>query len=148
MKKFVAGKANFKILQCDKNVGSLIVSIKDHDILMRKNLEANNVTYINLSENPLSKTIENINKRLNELYINKHISLKMFNCLKVNLSSKLGTPRLLPKLHKPKFDTRLIINCINHPTEAICSLVDLFLKEIANELFYCVKRFSRTIAKT
>ena len=38
--------------------------------------------------------------------------------------------RLLPKLHKDKFGVRAIINCINHPTEKLCKLVDSFLKPI------------------
>ena len=139
LKKFVTGKANFMILQCDKNVGSLIISKSDHDILMKENLEANNVTYKSLSDNPLKITIEKINSTLKNLYENKHISLKLFSCLKASLDSKLGTPRLLPKLHKAKFSTRLIINCIRHPTESLCSFVDQFLKEIVSKLSTVLK---------
>ena len=57
-----------------------------------------------------------------------------FQQQKKSLISKLGSPRLLPKLHKTKFDTRLIINCIKHPTESLCSFVDLFLKNIVINL--------------
>ena len=134
LKKFINGKATFKILQCDKNVGSLIISNDDHDKLMRKNLNANNFTYETLEENPLISTITLINNKLEELKTDEHISPKLYKCLKASLFSKLGSPRLLPKLHKTKFDTRLIINCIKHPTESLCSFVDLFLKNIVVNL--------------
>ena len=71
---------------------------------------------------------------MEELKTNEHISPKLYKCLKVSLISKLGSPRLLPKLHKAKFDTRLIINCIKHPTEYLCSFIDLFLKNIVIKL--------------
>ena len=40
-----------------------------------------------------------ISKSLNTLYENSHISMKLFKSLKARINSKLGTPRLLPKLH-------------------------------------------------
>ena len=101
---------------------------------MRKNLNANNFTYDTLEENPLISTITLINNKLEELKTDEHISPKLYKCLKASLFSKLGSPRLLPKLHKTKFDTRLIINCIKHPTESLCSFVDLFLKNIVVNL--------------
>ena len=57
-----------------------------------------------------------------------------YSCLKVKDSSRLGSIRLLPKLHKEKFSIRAIINCINHPTENLCKFVDTFLKPIVSEL--------------
>ena len=106
---------------------------------MKGNVEANNVTYKNLSDNPLETIIEKINSTLKSLYDNKHISLKLYKRLKASSESKLGSPRSQPKLHNGKFDTRLIFNCIRHPTESLCSFVDHFIKEIVNKLFTVLK---------
>jgi hypothetical protein len=59
--------------------------------------------------------------------------LDLFNNLKISGSSRLGSIRLLPKLHKEKFSVRAIINCINHPTEKR-KFVDSFLKPIVSDL--------------
>ena len=81
-----------------------------------------------------NKTINNINKDLHNLHKNKSISKNLLNCLKAKNDNKLGFPRMLPKLHKAKFGIRLIINCISHPTEKMCSFVDQFLKKIVSKL--------------
>ncbi len=57
------------------------------------------------------------------------------NCLKADHSNKLGTLRILPKIHKSKFSTRQINNSIRHPTEKLCFFVDLFLKDIVTNFF-------------
>ncbi len=134
LKKFSLGKANFKILQCDKNVGSLVISNEDFLSLVDRYFEENKQNYITLTENPLENTIDLVNRDLKKLYEQKHISKKLFNCLKAESSNRLGTLRLLPKIHKQKFGIRQINNCIKHPTEKICHFVDLFLKEIVGNL--------------
>jgi hypothetical protein len=130
LKKCLKGRANFMVLQCDKNIGSIIISKTDYEKLILKYLDENKDNYQALSENPLEKTIKVINDKLSSLYKRKAISLELYNCLKLNNLCKLGMIRLLPKLHKDKFGVRAIINCINHPTEKLCKLVDSFLKPI------------------
>ena len=45
-------------------------------------------------------------------------------------STKLGTLRLLPKLHKDKFSCRTIINCRNHPTSTLSLLINIILQPL------------------
>ena len=130
LKKYLKGRANFMVLQCDKNIGSIIISKTDYEKLILKYLDENKDNYQALSENPLENTIKVINDKLSSLYKRKAISLELYNCLKLNNLCRLGRIRLLPKLHKDKFGVRAIINCINHPTEKLCKLVDSFLKPI------------------
>ena len=40
----------------------------------------------------------------------------------------MGSFNILPKIHKPKFGTRPIINCINHPTSHISQFIDYILQ--------------------
>ncbi len=43
---------------------------------------------------------------------------------------KLGSFRLLAKLHKPSFSWRPIVNCRNHPTSKISNLMENLLKPL------------------
>jgi len=139
LKKFCQGKANFKVLQCDKNIGSLIIENKAYIKLVNDHLNSNTDTYKTLEVDPISDTILLVNNKLSQLYQFNHISKKLFETLKANNSDKLGNLRLLPKLHKDKFSCRLIINCIKHPTSRLCQFVDLFLKPIVNNLNPIIK---------
>ena len=145
----------FRILQCDKNVGFLLISNENFLSLAHDHLLVTNSTYIKLNENPLDSTINNINLSLLNLFNTKSISKKLYNVLKIkdNNDVKIGHFRILPKLHKNKFGIRPIINCINHPTSKICELIDLLLqpfivkiptilKDSQNLIQICNKTFS------
>ena len=55
--------------------------------------------------------------------------MKLYKSLKLDLSScKPGSFRALPKIHKPKFSIRPIINCVGHLTSNLCYLIDIILK--------------------
>ena len=122
------------VLQCDKNIGALIISKQDYNKLVLDYLKDNNRHYKSVESDPLSNTIKSISSVLKNLYNKKLISLELFNNLRIKDSSRLGSIRLLPKLHKEKFSIRAIINCISHPTEKICKFVDAFLKPIVSKL--------------
>jgi hypothetical protein len=122
------------VLQCDKNIGALIISKEDYNKLILDYLEENKRNYKSVDSDPLNNTIKSISTFLKNLYTKKQISLDLYNNLRINDSNRLGSIRLLPKLHKDKFSVRAIINCINHPTEKLCKFVDAFLKPIVSKL--------------
>jgi len=117
----------FKIVECDKNVGSAIISHKAYDILCLKNLDCPDFEQIN--ENPLEKINQEIVEKLSELLLNNEISEKLKDFLILD-NSRLGSYRLLMKLHKKKFGTRPIINSKSHPTENLSWFLDSILKPI------------------
>jgi len=117
----------FKIVECDKNVGSAIISHKAYDILCLKNLDCPDFEQIN--ENPLEKINQEIVEKLSELLFNNEISEKLKDFLILD-NSRLGSYRLLMKLHKKKFGTRPIINSKSHPTENLSWFLDSILKPI------------------
>lgn len=129
LKDFMKEKP-FEILQCDKNVGFLLISNADFIYLAETHLLSSNSTYIKLNEDPLNQTVLNINNVISNLLKEKHICLKFHNYLMISANDdvKLGNFRVLPKLHKNKFGIRPIINCINHPTSKICLFIDFLLK--------------------
>jgi hypothetical protein len=73
-----------------------------------------------------------INTALNTLLNGKNISKYLHKKFYINYNCKLGTFKILPKIHKNKFGTRPIINCIDHPTSRICLFVDLVLQQYIN----------------
>jgi hypothetical protein len=64
------------------------------------------------------------------------------------LNSKLGSFRLLPKLHKEKFSCRPIVNCKNHPTERICQVIDLILQPLVKSTESYIKDSQDVLIKT
>ena len=118
----------FLILQCDKNVGTCLISKQSYYDLASIHLN-DSLTYLKLSENPLSNTVSKINNSIEALLNNKSISLKIYKKLILDPNlCKLGKFRILPKIHKQKFSTRPIINCIHHPTEKLCLFIDCICK--------------------
>lgn len=51
----------------------------------------------------------------------------LYDSLKLN-EYRLGTFRILPKLHKKKFSIRPIINYKKHVTSNLCSLIDFIVR--------------------
>ena len=44
-----------------------------------------------------------------------------------HLNCKVGSFRILPKIHKDKFSVRPIVNCLKHFTSDLCLLINLIL---------------------
>lgn len=117
---------SFKIVECDKNIDFCVVSHEIYDELCFLHLN-NTSNFIKLNYNLLEETQLKIKEKLLELKLKKDISTRLYNNLIVK-NYKLGSFRILPKLHKEKFSTRPIINCINHPTSRLCILIDCLLQ--------------------
>ena len=92
-----------------------------------------------IDENPLDKIISEINDNLGYLLNSCLISKKLHNLLLADSYSKLGSIRILPKLHKEKFSIRPIISYKNHPTNNICVLFDLIIKPIFSKMESFIK---------
>ena len=121
----------FKIIQCDKNVGSFILSNYDYNRMCLEYLNDKRV-YIQLLENPLEKVTFNINSILKELKGKKEISNRLYSKLKIK-KSKIGSFRILIKVHKKKLGLRPIINSILHPTSNLCKFIELLLGPYVRE---------------
>jgi hypothetical protein len=125
IKDFIKKKP-FKILNCDKNIGSAIIS---HELFLK-------ISYIHLDDrtnfstlesDPLDSTTKLISDKLLELKLSKDLSNNLAKVLLVK-NPKLGKFNILPKLHKSKFGTRPIINSIDHPTSNISQFLDFILQ--------------------
>jgi hypothetical protein len=106
IKDYIKNKP-FKILNCDKNIGTAIISQNLFLDLSNKHLEDKD-NFTKLTDNPLDYTDNLINDKLTSLVLSKDISSRLAKSLIVK-SSKLGKFNILPKLHKSKFGTRPII---------------------------------------
>ena len=125
LKKFKREKP-FKVIECDKNVGTCLISNELYNNLADLHLCDRNV-YQELNEDPLPETQNFIKNKIKQLNKDKHISSKIHKKL-FNKNSKLGSFRLLAKLHKEKLGFRPIINCLSHPTMFLCILIDIILQ--------------------
>jgi hypothetical protein len=85
--------------------------------------------YNTIPNNQLDLIINKINFKLNELFINNHISSNTNKILQLNnVECKTGNFRMMAKVHKPVFGWRPILNCINHPTSKLSILFDNLFK--------------------
>lgn len=116
----------FMIVELDKNIGAGLINKDLHDSLVYFHLNDTN-TYVKLNDNPLIGTVDHINEILDHLFARKSISKRVYNALKP-LNSKLSSFRILLKVHKPKFDTRAIVNCKNSPTSSLSLFIELILR--------------------
>jgi len=117
----------FKVVECDKNVGSAIISHNLYDKLCLQYLDT--VDFEKIEADPLDSVNSVIKTNLDKLLDELDISLKLKEFL-FKPNCKLGRFRLLMKIHKSKFGTRPIINSKSHPTENLSSLIDCLLKPI------------------
>ena len=126
----------FKILQCDKNIGTILISHSNFIKLSNDYIFTSNSSYVKLSDNPLFNTVNHINISLKTLVDNNHICRKIYNKLFIKDTNnvKLGSLRVLPKIHKNKFGIRPIINCIDHPTSKICFFIDILLQPFITKI--------------
>ena len=81
-----------------------------------------------------------------ELKLNKNISKKLFSSLFIK-NNKLGSFNILPKIHKSKFGTRPIINCIKHPTANLALLIDGLLQPFVQNSESFIKDSQNLIQK-
>lgn len=128
--KFIKEKP-FCVAECDKNVGLIIVENSKYDFLCRSLLNDIN-TYEIINSDPLTMINTNIKSVVDELVVNKHLSKKLGDKLLIK-NSILGSFRILFKIHKKTFGLRPIINCRNHPLEAIALLLDFILQIFVKE---------------
>lgn len=127
LKDFLVKKP-FKILDCDKNIGICFVDNDKYKEFVELNLNDHN-TYLKLDFNPLNETIRKITNCINDLIKAKLISKNLAKqIVLIKDKCKIGTFRLLAKLHKKKLGFRPIINCRSHPTSFLCLLVDCILQ--------------------
>ena len=145
LKQFIKYKP-FKVVQADKNLGTSIMSNQVYDNYCLEHLK--NIEYfISVNDNPLIEMNENINNEINNLLENKFISKRIYEkCLVKN--PKLGKFRILIKLHKPpKISTRPIVNCIDHPTSNIASIIDYILQPFVKQSEAYLKDSQQLIAE-
>ena len=84
-------------------------------------------TYEPINYDPLPDINNELKIKLDELRDGNHISKNLHKKLFV-INNKLGSFRILTKLHKEEFGLRPIVNCRNHPTSNISMLIDIILK--------------------
>ncbi len=138
----------FKIINCDKNVGNALISNDLYDLEVHKYLSISD-TFIKIHYDPLEETVNTINYEINGLYDQNHISDILRKKLLINLNEcKLGSFRLLAKLHKENFSWRPIINCKNHPNTKIARLLDSLFKPIIAETESYIKDSQNLIQLT
>ncbi len=123
LKKYCKEKP-FVIVQCDKNIGTAIMSHENHILTSEQHLADINI-YKQVPHDPLNDSINHIEDILRNLYDLNEINSGLLNNL-IPSECKLGVYKMQPKLHKKKFGTRPLINSIKHPT----SRTSLFLNKI------------------
>jgi hypothetical protein len=101
-----------------------------------------------LDVNPINTVISKIKSTLLTLYNDNHINKILFDKLIKIDKSKLGSFRLLPKLHKNNFNCRPIINCNQHPTSFLSKLIDIILQPLVKQSFSYIKDSQDVLLKT
>jgi len=145
MKKFKS-EIPFKIIECDKNIGVCFIDSSIYNQFAIEQLN-NKETYLRLNKDPLKDVMYTIEKKLNFLVKNKHISKKIFEKLN-NKNRKLATFRLSAKLHKDSLGFRPIINFKSHPTTNLCLLIDLILQDFVKKTFSFILDSQNLIQKS
>ena len=130
----------FKILQCDKNVGSILINKTDELELATKHLNSLE-TYEMVNENEFTNIFNTINQEMDSLFEGKHIPKEIFEKLKLDKIEDYtaGKFRILPKIHKNLFDIRPIINCSKHLTRKMCFLVHLMINKHVQSIDHILK---------
>jgi hypothetical protein len=127
LKQFLKVKP-FKVVELDKNVGAGIISTQLFEYLAFKHLE-NPDYYDVIDQNPLNDLIDNLCILKSQIVLKRDISYKLERLLfDPNSKHKLGSFRILPKIHKKIFSIRPIINYGSNPISKICELLDLILR--------------------
>ena len=97
----------FKILKCDKNVGSMIIFNENEEFLANQILNDIN-TYDKLEYDKTNEIIKEINSELTNLYESGNINKTLFEKLIITVeeSFKCGKLKVMPKIHKKNFGVR------------------------------------------
>ena len=122
---------NLIISEADKNLGLVILEKSIYNDLAFEHLN-NTIYYQNIDCDPLPTLNHKIILSLDFLVKNFHIKRKLFNFFNNIIVSynKIGSFRILPKLHKNNFSTRPLVNCKNTILEPFSKLISLLLKHI------------------
>ena len=127
LKRFVKEKP-FKVVELDKNIGVGFMSNELYDQLSLEMLNDQN-TYLSIENDPKEDIVIEIKSILIELFNHGHISRKLYSLL-LDVDGRLGSFRILPKLHKSKYGNRPIINYKEHITSSFCYLIDFVLRPL------------------
>ena len=138
----------FSVIQCDKNVGCMLISNDDLYNLANNHLEGNN-TYKAVNENEVKSIFDQVNFKLNNLYMNKDISkeLKSKLILEDIKDYSVGKFRILAKIHKKDFNIRPIINCGNNFTYKISLFIHLLINPHVQSLTHILKDSQELLQK-
>ena len=133
-------KTPFRILRCDKNVGSILISKENEDILANEIL-SDSMNYKELESDKTDEIVNQINNEIKILYDNKNIDKKWFNKLtfKDNEDYKCGNLKIMPKIHKKEFGVRQIISSIDHPTSKLCAFFDMLINPYIKSIGHILK---------
>ena len=147
LKKFCKEKP-FKILRCDKNVGTMLMSNENVDKLANDFLE-NNESYKEIESNQTNEIVNKINTKLNELFINKNISKKVNDKLVIKPDENIncGVLKIMPKVHKKEFSIRQIISSVNHPTKKLCTAFDIMVNPFIQSITHILKDSQEMLQK-
>ncbi len=139
----------FKVLRCDKNVGTIIISNENENKLANKILNDKNM-YKKTDTDQTQNIINIINEKINNLLINDHISKDIFNKLIINDPDKFkcGNLKIQPKIHKKDFGIRQIISCINHPTSILCETIHNMINPFVKSVKHILKDSQQLIQET
>jgi predicted GIY-YIG superfamily endonuclease len=136
----------FKIVENDKNTGTTIMKHSTYDNLALEHL--NNISiYDKIDDLNIQYINDQIKLELYNAYKHKNISKKLANYLSLN-NVCFGKFRFMPKLHKPKFGIRPIINCESTPTSNISLLIDTLLKPLVYQTESYLKDTQHLLQKT
>ncbi len=136
----------FKICEADKNVGVCLTTNENYDKPCLSLLTDTN-TYEQINYDPLEEMNNNINVIITDLKLNGDVSNNFFDRLFVK-NNRLGSFRILIKLHKEEFGLRPIVNCRNHPTSNISLLIDVILQPFVKKCPSFLQDLQNLIQKT
>lgn len=139
----------FKILRCDKNVGTMIISNENEEILANKILNDLN-TYQKLEYDKSNEIINEINLELTKLYENGNLNKTLYDKLFITDEEgfKSGKLKVMPKIHKKDFGVRQIISSIDHPTSKLCKVIDIILNPFVKSIRHILKDSQQLLQET
>ena len=123
------------IRKTDKSKVFHLGTIDDYRIKARAYMEKTQAYEWLNTTNPLESLVERTNDFLRSLWINKHLSQKQYERLKVKKEeAELAHLYFLPKAHKPLTPLRPIMSGLKSPTIAISKWLDGLLRPLFNRL--------------
>jgi len=142
-------KKPFKIVKCDKNVGSMIISNENEEMLANKILSDVN-TYEKLDYDKTDEIINEINSELTNLYENGSLNKTLYEKLTITKEEgfKCGKLKVMPKIHKKEFGVRQIISSIDHPTSKLCKVIDIILNPFVKSIGHILKDSQQLLQET